>query len=129
MIELRVPPLRERREEIPALVEFFLVKYAKRLSPPAARPSQVLIEALLEYAWPGNIRELENMMKRFVVLQDEALVLSELATPRKWPTSSAPPPPARPRRPSRLMGVGSQPAVSELPAEPVAGRDVRWTRR
>jgi two-component system response regulator AtoC len=83
VIELRVPPLRERREEIPALVEFFLVKYAKVYRRPAARPSSVLMEALIDYSWPGNIRELENMMKRFVVLQEEALILSELVRLRQ----------------------------------------------
>ena len=79
VIELRVPALRDRREEIASLVEFFLTKYARVYRRPPLRPSPVLIDAILDYSWPGNIRELENMMKRFVVLQDEALVLSELA--------------------------------------------------
>ncbi len=96
VIELRVPPLRERREEIQPLVEFFLVKYAKLYRRPAARPSSVLIEALMAYSWPGNIRELENMMKRFVVLQEEALILTELNRLRQAAQAagqtSAPPP-------------------------------------
>ena len=79
VIELRVPPLRERREEIPALVEFFLGKYAAVYRRPPVRPSRAAARgAPRTYAWPGNIRELENMMKRFVVLQDESLVLGEL---------------------------------------------------
>jgi DNA-binding NtrC family response regulator len=79
VIELRVPALRDRREEIPALVEFFLAKYARVYRRPLLRPTQVLLDTIKAYSWPGNIRELENMMKRLVVLQDEALVLSELA--------------------------------------------------
>ena len=78
VIELRIPPLRERREEIPSLVEFFLSKYAAVYRRPSVRPSRALLEALLAYPWPGNIRELENMMKRYVVLQEESLVLGEL---------------------------------------------------
>jgi len=78
VIEIRIPPLRERREEIPALVEFFLGKYAGVYRRPPVRPSRMLLEALLNYPWPGNIRELENMMKRYVVLQEESLVLGEL---------------------------------------------------
>jgi two-component system response regulator AtoC len=105
VIELRVPPLRERREEIPALVEFFLVKFAKLYRRPAARPSPVLMEALIDYSWPGNIRELENMMKRFVVLQEEALILGEIVRLRQAAAGApaqpaapapAPPPPAGP---------------------------------
>jgi two-component system response regulator AtoC len=83
VIELRVPALRERREEIPVLTEFFLGKYAAAYRRPAVHPSRVLMEALLEHTWPGNIRELENMMKRFVVLQDESMILSELARLRR----------------------------------------------
>ena len=78
VIEVHVPPLRERREEIPQLIEFFLLKFSSVYHRPATRPSLVLQEALLSYDWPGNIRELENMMKRFVVLQDETLILAEL---------------------------------------------------
>ena len=80
VIEVHIPPLRERREEIPQLIEFFLLKFASVYHRPAQRPSLVLHEALLSYDWPGNIRELENMMKRYVVLQDESLILAELAS-------------------------------------------------
>jgi two-component system response regulator AtoC len=78
VIEVHVPPLRERREEIPQLIEFFLLKFASVYHRPPLRPSLVLQETLLSYEWPGNIRELENMMKRLVVLQDETLILAEL---------------------------------------------------
>ena len=78
VIEVHIPPLRERREEIPQLIEFFLLKFASVYRRPPMRPSLVLQEALLTYDWPGNIRELENMMKRLVVLQDETLILAEL---------------------------------------------------
>ena len=82
VIELHVPPLRERREEIPQLIEFFLVKYSERYGRPLKRPSEPLRESLLNYQWPGNVRELENVIKRFVILQDEALVLAELKRAR-----------------------------------------------
>src|SRR5262249_5256656 len=82
VIEIRVPPLRERREEIPALAEFFLRRYSARYGRAALRVSDALQQALIAYPWPGNVRELENMMKRFVILQDERLVLAELQRPR-----------------------------------------------
>jgi two-component system, NtrC family, response regulator AtoC len=78
VIEVHIPPLRDRREEIPQLIEFFLLKFSAVYRRPPTRPSLVLQEAMLSYEWPGNIRELENMIKRFVVLQDETLILSEL---------------------------------------------------
>ena len=78
VIEVHIPPLRERREEVPQLIEFFLLKFASVYHRPPMRPSLVLHDALLNYDWPGNIRELENMMKRLVVLQDETLILAEL---------------------------------------------------
>jgi two-component system, NtrC family, response regulator AtoC len=79
VIELLVPPLRERREEIPVLAEFFLIKYGRLYCRTPMRPTPLFMDRLVNYAWPGNIRELENMTKRFVVLQDETLILSELA--------------------------------------------------
>jgi two-component system response regulator AtoC len=90
VIELFVPPLRERREEIPQLIEFFLVKYSERYGRPLRRPSDALRETLLNYAWPGNVRELENVIKRFVILQDEGLVLAELKRARANAESSIP---------------------------------------
>ena len=78
VIEIQVPPLRERQDEIPQLIEFFTAKYAKRYNrrEPVMTPS--LLDALQNNSWPGNVRELENVMKRFVILQDEALLLREL---------------------------------------------------
>jgi DNA-binding NtrC family response regulator len=90
VIELRIPPLRERREEIQALVEFFLSKYTAVYRRPTVRPSRALLEALLAYPWPGNIRELENMMKRYVVLQEESLLMGELVRLQQV-AQSAPP--------------------------------------
>jgi two-component system, NtrC family, response regulator AtoC len=80
VIEVQVPPLRERADEIPQLIEFFMAKYAKRYNRREPAMSPTLHDALLVYGWPGNVRELENVMKRFVILQDEALLLRELQT-------------------------------------------------
>jgi transcriptional regulator with PAS, ATPase and Fis domain len=82
VIEIFIPPLRERREEINHFIEFFLVKYSERYGRPLRKPSDALRDALLNYAWPGNVRELENVIKRFVILQDEGLVLAELKRAR-----------------------------------------------
>jgi two-component system, NtrC family, response regulator AtoC len=82
VIEIFIPPLRERREEINQFIEFFLVKYSERYGRPLRKPSDALRDTLLNYWWPGNVRELENVIKRFVILQDEALVLAELKRAR-----------------------------------------------
>ena len=78
VIEIRVPPLRQRREEIPALAEFFLRRFSERYGRPILRPSASVRRALAEYAWPGNVRELENTIKRFVILRDESLLVADL---------------------------------------------------
>src|SRR5512138_2580755 len=73
-----VPALRERRDEIQHLVDFFTAKYAKKYERPARSVSEELRRMFMEYEWPGNIRELENMIKRIVILQDEQLVVREI---------------------------------------------------
>jgi len=78
VIEIVVPPLSERHDEIPQLIEFFVRKYSKRYNRSEPSLAPALLEALQSYSWPGNIRELENIMKRFVILQDEALLLRDL---------------------------------------------------
>src|SRR5436190_19153474 len=80
VIEIFVPPLRERADEIPGLIEFFMAKYAKRYNRREPALSPMLRDTLSTYAWPGNVRELENVMKRYVILQDEALLMRELQT-------------------------------------------------
>jgi DNA-binding NtrC family response regulator len=84
VIEVTVPPLRERRTEIPHLTSFFMDRYARRYNRQARPLSDELAQLFLTYEWPGNIRELENMIKRIVILQDEQLVLREvLRNPRQ----------------------------------------------
>jgi two-component system, NtrC family, response regulator AtoC len=95
VIEIFVPPLRERREEINQFIEFFLVKYSERYGRPLRKPSEVLRETLLNYSWPGNVRELENVIKRFVILQDEGLVMAELKRARTVVADYAAPAPVR----------------------------------
>src|SRR6188474_1294998 len=85
VIEAMVPPLRDRRDEIPSLIDFFIVKYSHRYNRPVRPLSGDLRQRFLDYEWPGNIRELENMIKRFVILQDEEMVKRELAKPRIMP--------------------------------------------
>jgi len=73
-----VPPLRERRDEIPTLIDFFIARYARKYNRPARPLSEPLRQLFMQYEWPGNIRELENMIKRVVILQDEQLVIREI---------------------------------------------------
>jgi two-component system response regulator AtoC len=95
VIEIQVPPLRRRREEIPALAEFFLRRFSERYGRPILRPSASVREALAEYSWPGNVRELENTIKRFVILRDEGLLLADLRRePLVEPIAASPQPPA-----------------------------------
>ena len=82
VIEAVVAPLRERRDEIHLLTDFFLKKYSLRYNRPVRALSDELRQRFLQYEWPGNVRELENMIKRFVILQDETLVVKELNKPR-----------------------------------------------
>jgi DNA-binding NtrC family response regulator len=82
VVAIDIPPLRERREEVPLLVETFLKRYASLYERPSHGLSQRLIAALASYDFPGNVRELENMIKRIVVLESEEGVLAEIARPR-----------------------------------------------
>jgi two-component system, NtrC family, response regulator AtoC len=78
VIELAVPALRERRDEIATLSDFFVARYSRKYNRPAKPISDPLRQLFLQYDWPGNIRELENMIKRIVILQDEQLVIAEI---------------------------------------------------
>jgi two-component system response regulator AtoC len=78
VIELTVPALRERRDEIPTLIESFIARYSRKYKRSAPRLSPQLRQLFMQYDWPGNIRELENMIKRLVILQDEQIAFAEI---------------------------------------------------
>jgi two-component system response regulator AtoC len=73
-----VPPLRERREEIPYLLKHFMTRFAGEWGTAPMAISDSLLNECLRYRWPGNIRELENFVKRSLVLRDEPFVIAEL---------------------------------------------------
>jgi DNA-binding NtrC family response regulator len=75
VIRLRVPPLRERREEIPALAQHFLRRFAEENRKDNLRIAEETLEYLLLYSWPGNVRELLNLMRRLVALAENGAVL------------------------------------------------------
>jgi two-component system, NtrC family, response regulator AtoC len=104
VIEVTVPPLRERRNEISHLTDFFIDRYARRYNRPVRQLSDQLLQLFQSYEWPGNIRELENMIKRIVILQDESLVVREMTRT------------LRPARVYAAAGVSAMPSGSAVPA-------------
>ncbi|MGO9270298.1 MAG: sigma-54-dependent transcriptional regulator [Terriglobia bacterium] len=76
---LTLPPLRQRQEEIPLLLRHFMARFAARYARAPLPFSPRLMEACLRYPWPGNLRELENFVKRYLILGDEELVRGDLA--------------------------------------------------
>jgi DNA-binding NtrC family response regulator len=80
VINITIPPLRERRHEIVALAQQLLLRHAGPGSPAPSIP-EALRQAMLEHRWPGNVRELENVMRRFLVYQDAAMLVADLTDP------------------------------------------------
>src|SRR6267143_2655418 len=75
---LNLPPLRERKEEIPILLKHFMARMSERYARAPLRLSPTMMAACLEYSWPGNLRELSNFIKRYLILGDEPLAIAEL---------------------------------------------------
>jgi two-component system response regulator AtoC len=78
VVTIHIPPLRERTDAIPLLVDHFLRKYNEQYRKEVKHLSEETLAAFMEYEWPGNVRELENMVKRMVVLANEQTVLEEI---------------------------------------------------
>jgi two-component system response regulator AtoC len=106
-VNIRIPPLRERRDEIPAFLEYFLEKYGQQYGKHPPMFSNDAVARLMEHAWPGNIRELENLVKRHVIVGDEAQIIRELST----------------RRPEALLGEAPA-AVTSIPPLQTSGNEL-----
>jgi two-component system, NtrC family, response regulator AtoC len=78
VVNVHLPPLRERLEDIPALCDYFITRHNHKFNCRAGSLSEQCIECLQDYHWPGNIRQLENLTKRYVILGSEEAMLSEL---------------------------------------------------
>ena len=103
VIPIALPPLRDRREDIPLLADHFLAKYAEQMTKPITGISHEALELLVQHDWPGNIRELENGLERAVALE---------MTPAILPDSL---PPALRRNGVRVSAPGAAPAPDALP--------------
>ena len=79
---IRVPPLRERREDIPLLVEHFVRKFALRMKRSITSIPKKTMDALKSWDWPGNVRELENFIERSVILTQGSVLVSPLSEMR-----------------------------------------------
>jgi DNA-binding NtrC family response regulator len=75
---LSLPPLRDRKEEIPILLKHSMTRMAERYARPPLPLSPALLQACQDHSWPGNLRELNNFLKRYLILGDESLAVSEL---------------------------------------------------
>ena len=152
VVTIHIPPLRERREEIPLFLDLFSRKYSEYYGKNPPPFSEYAVSRIMEYSWPGNIRELENLVKRYVIVGNEAQIIRELSTPkpiisslsavsppwgikpREPAVSTPPPPPAtveewKMEMPS-LLEIGRRAATqAEREAIERVLAQTRWNRR
>ena len=89
-IEIPLPPLRERREDIPLLIEHFIELHARKYRLAAKRPDEAAMQALLAHTWPGNVRELSHAIERALILAEgEVLAINDFGLARTTATSTS----------------------------------------
>jgi two-component system response regulator AtoC len=130
---LQIPPLRERKEEIPILLKHFMSRMSEQYARAPLPFSPEMMQACLDYSWPGNLRELNNFIKRYLVLGDEKLAINELK-PRD--NSSHSDPSLRGSPESGGLGHGGLKSVArgakdEAEAEAIARalEETNWNRK
>jgi two-component system response regulator AtoC len=138
VVTIPIPPLRTRREEIPALVRHFLGRFCKQYNRSTPTISPETMRLFQEYSWPGNVRELENMIRRLVVLQSELLVQEEIALRAEKPQGTPPSPSfivskdPSPSRTGKSLGLKEIAKKAAMAAEAAAIKEVlervRWNR-
>src|SRR5947209_5643915 len=130
VLSINVPPLRERTAEIPLLFRHFLTKYSEKYGKPGQPPSKHLLDAAVNYPWPGNLRELENFVKRYVILEDDEGSLRELvemsSTRQRTSPREEPPPPKDQGLKALVRGLKDE---AEMEAIADALEKTRWCRK
>src|ERR1700757_1057072 len=130
VLSINVPPLRERTSEIPLLFKHFLEKYSEKFGKTLQTPSKHLLDAALNYPWPGNLRELENFVKRYVILEDDEGSLRELVEMSSARQRTSPRQEAAPPREQGLKAlVRGLKDEAEMEAIADALEKVRWCRK
>ncbi|HTZ48967.1 MAG TPA: sigma-54 dependent transcriptional regulator [Verrucomicrobiae bacterium] len=130
VLSINVPPLRERTSEIPLLFRHFLDKYSDKFGKPVPTPSKHLLDAAVNYPWPGNLRELENFVKRYVILEDDEGSLRELVEMSATRQRIAPrPEPNLPREQGLKALVRGLKDEAEMEAIADALEKTRWCRK
>jgi len=128
VITVEVPPLRERREDVPALCRYFVDKYKAKYRSTVDELPPELVAAFTQYSWPGNVRQLENAVKRFLILPSVEQALAELA--RTAPALDPPrqsPAPAPPLSLRELSASAAEQAEKELILRTL--NEVNWNRK
>lgn len=74
VIEIYIPPLRERKEDVPLLIDYFLLQFSSKYGKATRRFTEECLEMLCDYAWPGNVREIRNVVERAVVICPNELI-------------------------------------------------------
>ena len=123
---IQLPPLRERREEIPALLRHFMSVLAERFGRAPLPLSPALLEACFRHHWPGNLRELENLVKRYLILGQDSLLIREFdsTTTLSQPMEAEPAPPGDLKRLVRgLKDKAEAAAISRMLEQTL------WNRR
>jgi len=77
VISLQIPPLRERKEDIGALVKHYVKKYAQEMGRPVKEVAPEALELMMNYAWAGNVRELQNVIERAILISNGDVIMSE----------------------------------------------------
>src|SRR5690348_1734858 len=130
VLSLHIPPLRERITEIPLLFRHFLVKYSEKYQKQAPDPSKSLLEAAVRYPWPGNLRELENFVKRYVILEDDEGSFRELlemtGQQQRMPVQDEAPPPKEQGLKALVRGLKDE---AEMEAIAGALEKTNWCRK
>ncbi len=128
-ITIPIPPLRERREDIPLLIEHFINIYNKQFNRQFPPLSPSTLQAIEEYDWPGNVRELENLIKQTIVRGDEGIIKSELK--KRSSLSSSSPSPPQTTEDELSLKKASQKAIEETEKNLIskALNQTNWNRR